>query len=174
MAWTTPRTWSDGELVTASMMNAHVRDNENALARFIGKTADESVVSSTVFQDDDHLLFAMGANENWFCGGILWHECANAGVHFKVAFTVPAGGDYHLNSQGLDTGGVNFVQVQHRSVADAGTYFTGSTGNATQFFGVVQTAGTAGNFRVQWAQQISNAAAVILKKGSAMWFQRVQ
>lgn len=31
MAWTTPRTWVPGELVTASMMNIHVRDNMNAL-----------------------------------------------------------------------------------------------------------------------------------------------
>lgn len=28
MAWTAPRTWSAGELVTATMLNAHVRDNE--------------------------------------------------------------------------------------------------------------------------------------------------
>jgi len=31
MAWTTARTWVAGELVTASMMNTHVRDNLNAL-----------------------------------------------------------------------------------------------------------------------------------------------
>jgi len=31
MAWTTPRTWVSGELVTASMMNLHVRDNMNYL-----------------------------------------------------------------------------------------------------------------------------------------------
>ena len=30
MAWSTPRTWSTGELVTAAIMNAHVRDNLNA------------------------------------------------------------------------------------------------------------------------------------------------
>jgi hypothetical protein len=27
MAWTTPRTWVDGENVTAAIMNAHIRDN---------------------------------------------------------------------------------------------------------------------------------------------------
>lgn len=27
MAWTTPRTWTTGELVTAALMNTHVRDN---------------------------------------------------------------------------------------------------------------------------------------------------
>ena len=31
MAWTTPRSWSAGELVTASIMNTHIRDNENEL-----------------------------------------------------------------------------------------------------------------------------------------------
>lgn len=32
MAWTTPRTWSAGETVTATIMNTHVRDQFNALA----------------------------------------------------------------------------------------------------------------------------------------------
>lgn len=31
MAWTTPRTWVAGEVPTAAIMNAHVRDNLNAL-----------------------------------------------------------------------------------------------------------------------------------------------
>lgn len=32
MVWVTPRTWSAGETVTAALMNAHVRDELNALA----------------------------------------------------------------------------------------------------------------------------------------------
>lgn len=32
MAWTAPRTWTDTELVDATIMNAHVRDNLLALA----------------------------------------------------------------------------------------------------------------------------------------------
>jgi hypothetical protein len=31
MTWTTPKTWYDNELVTAAMMNQHLRDNLNAL-----------------------------------------------------------------------------------------------------------------------------------------------
>lgn len=31
MAWTTPRTWTTSEVVTAAMMNTHVRDNLNEL-----------------------------------------------------------------------------------------------------------------------------------------------
>jgi hypothetical protein len=32
MAWTTPRTWSPGETVTAALMNAQIRDNSNVVA----------------------------------------------------------------------------------------------------------------------------------------------
>lgn len=31
MTWTTPRTWTDEELVTANLMNTHIRDNLNYL-----------------------------------------------------------------------------------------------------------------------------------------------
>lgn len=32
MAWSSPRSWSAGETVTASLMNAHLRDNLNAIS----------------------------------------------------------------------------------------------------------------------------------------------
>lgn len=32
MAWSSPRTWSPGETVTAALMNSHLRDNLNALS----------------------------------------------------------------------------------------------------------------------------------------------
>ena len=35
MAWTTPRTWVVNEFVTASLLNTHVRDNENALRDYL-------------------------------------------------------------------------------------------------------------------------------------------
>jgi len=31
MAWTSPKTWSSGELITAAMLNTYVRDNQTAL-----------------------------------------------------------------------------------------------------------------------------------------------
>lgn len=38
MAWTTPRTWTTGELVTAAMMNEQLRDNENYLKDAVANT----------------------------------------------------------------------------------------------------------------------------------------
>lgn len=44
MAWTTPRTWTAGEVVTASMLNTHVRDNTLAL---YGAWTSASVTGAT-------------------------------------------------------------------------------------------------------------------------------
>src|SRR5262245_1195540 len=47
MAWTTPRTWVPGELVTASMMNLHVRDNENYLKAEVDRIDAKNVYCTT-------------------------------------------------------------------------------------------------------------------------------
>jgi hypothetical protein len=174
MAWTTPRTWTDGELVTAAIMNPHIRDNMNTLTRCIGKTADQSIASSTTLTNDTHLFFAMGTNENWFVAGNLWHENASDTPDIKIAFTIPAGGDYHINMWNYDlTLSASPTLTNMRSVADVLLGGSTATGVMAEFRGVVQTAGTAGNFQLQWAQNTSNASATILKKGSAMWFQKI-
>ena len=53
MAWTTPRTWVASELVTATLLNAHLRDNLNALknppATRKTETAGTFTTSSTSF-----------------------------------------------------------------------------------------------------------------------------
>lgn len=41
MAWTAPRTWTTGELVTAAIMNTHVRDNQLQTAVAIATTAGQ-------------------------------------------------------------------------------------------------------------------------------------
>jgi hypothetical protein len=45
--WTTPRTWTAGELVTASIMNTHVRDNLDWLKTPIAAIDLASSVSTT-------------------------------------------------------------------------------------------------------------------------------
>lgn len=46
MAWTTPRTWTPGELVTATQFNAQIRDNLNVLKTNIGN--DGSITGLSV------------------------------------------------------------------------------------------------------------------------------
>jgi len=47
MAWTTPRTWSPGETVTASLMNTHIRDNLNVLKTPIDDNGKIRALNST-------------------------------------------------------------------------------------------------------------------------------
>lgn len=57
MAWTTPRTWTTSETVTAAMMNAHVRDN----LAYLKVYADSKTVYLKCVYDYE-LLVADGTN----------------------------------------------------------------------------------------------------------------
>lgn len=67
MAWTAPRTWVAGELVTASIMNTHVRDNFEALypaACRVYHSANQAVASgggggTLAFNSEDYDTDAM-------------------------------------------------------------------------------------------------------------------
>jgi hypothetical protein len=47
MAWTTPRTWVSGELVTASIMNTYIRDNQNLLKTAINDSGELEFTDAT-------------------------------------------------------------------------------------------------------------------------------
>lgn len=52
MAWTTPRTWTDGETVTAAIMNTHLRDNFQFFADephelWLSKNANQAITANT-------------------------------------------------------------------------------------------------------------------------------
>lgn len=49
MTWTTPRTWVAGETVTAAIMNAHVRDNLNALKNGVQYGTVSLTFSAAIF-----------------------------------------------------------------------------------------------------------------------------
>jgi len=68
MAWTTPRTWVTGEVVTASIMNTHIRDN----LRYI-KGLDGAV------QIDDNIVFPGAQTVD---GTDISAHVADADAHF--------------------------------------------------------------------------------------------
>jgi len=47
MAWTTPRTWVSGELVTAALFNTHLKDNLNILKTAINDSGHLEFVDAT-------------------------------------------------------------------------------------------------------------------------------
>lgn len=64
MAWTAPRTWTTGELVTAAFLNTHLRDNLSYLAGFASDTETQDVngFTNTAYADLDALTAAAFTN----------------------------------------------------------------------------------------------------------------
>lgn len=70
-SWTTPRTWTTGELVTASILNTHVRDNFNETAPAKVTTAGDTI-------------YATGAN------ALTRLALGALGTHWRAGASAPA------------------------------------------------------------------------------------
>ena len=168
MAWTNPRTWTDGELVTKAIMDTHIKGNFDVTWHNIAKKAgDESVTSSTTLQDDNDLNVTVGTTEKWHLEWRLY-VTGNATGDFKMGWTFPASGTFaylidHANTTGTQTlfqevdtssptGAVNIGILSTQMLVVVHAYYTGG--------------GTAGTVTLQWAQSTSDATATIVKAGS--------
>ncbi len=176
MAWTAPRTWTDGELVTAAIMNPHIRDNllvagPHLIAR---KTADETVASSTTLQDDNHLLLTVAANEVWQVEYQLRVIALTAAVGIKLAWTFPTSGEVNMGTTYEDTTNIASSFTVHATTSPSGVMALGvanvsSDVNPITINGFYVGGGTAGTLTLQWAQNTSNATATTLKANSTLW-----
>ena len=171
MAWTAPRTWTDGELVTKAIMDPHVRDNFLATGPhlIVRKSSDESVTSSTVLQNDDALLMAVGVNEVW---EVHLHLYVTGGAgDLQAAWTYPAGGAVAMRSIAPNaTATLTFWNVTAASGTAWGDYDTSTL--TTRFItveGLYIGAGTGGTLTLQWAQAASSGTATIVKANSTLW-----
>ena len=127
---------------------------------FVRKSANQSLASSKVLQNDTALLFAIGASQTWiFELYIIWESVSGADIDFSV--TAPAGttGYWSLHPQ---WGAGNAFQR-----TDAFTFGTSqpmggagaTTPQVTLLKGIAVSGATAGNITLQWAQNTSNATA---------------
>lgn len=105
--WVTARTWTAGELITASIMNAHVRDNLNALKTPAGgysviNEGSDYTTTSTSFTDIDttdlSLTFTTAGGDViiFFCGsmnGGTIGQSTFVDIHESVAGTRLGGDD---------------------------------------------------------------------------------
>ena len=170
MAWTTPRTWTDGELVTKAIMDPHVRDNFNAIGPHyrIRKPTTESVTSSAVLQDDNDFVFAIAASEVWqfdIWGGLT---CGATGG-FQYTFTVPASAtgtwSDHILTPALFNFGLAFAATD--------SFASAVTSDPFHLSGLVVNAATPGNVTFRWAQAVSNGTATSVLADSWLIAHRV-
>lgn len=132
----------------------------------IYKNADESVTTSTTLQDDDNLLFSIGAGDTWFFQADIILFSTSGAPDFKFTFVGPA--SVTISFAGAASGLGATVPV----TAGGGTGtadITGSVASVLHITGSIDnTAGSSGTFKLQWAQNVSNAAATMVKAGSSL------
>jgi len=167
MAWTTPRTWSDGELVTAAIMNQHVRDNLSVVPHLlVRKTSDETVASSTALQNDDVLVHAVSANTVWQYRWQLIHSSAGSG-DMKIAFTVPAGATLRHTTFWLNVS--NTATICKWDTSGTAVTLRSASVAVMDIVGTVAIAGTAGNVQLQWCQSTSDVSGTIVAANSTLF-----
>ena len=178
--WTTPRAWSSGETVTASIMNSAVRDDLAALNSYVLKGSDESVTSSTTLQDDNDLLFVLPAIGTYLFDIWVYAQSAtNAAGDLKVALTFPTG-TMRYSALGPDpaiasasvASGVWFTHLGATSGTSAISAGLSTNTNLVWMHGMFAASAT-GTLRLQWAQDTSNASASTVKAGSHMQIKQV-
>lgn len=137
------------------------------------KTADESVTSSTTLQDDDHLTFAIAANEEWVADFNLYVGASLTTTGIKVAVSVPAGATLEMDVDVSATAGA-VRYARGSSVGFTTTLFSAGNNDAIVRLSVwVLNGVNAGSVTLQFAQETSVGTAVTLRKGSHMLAARV-
>ena len=151
-----------------------IRDNsgEGFVYQYLPKTATESV-SNTTLQNDDH--FNPGSVEKYTTYEIelfVLYDGAAAG-DIKLSWTKPSSATMSWTIDGLDAS-----DAQHAAIySESSTPVLGCAGAGTTRIGRIKgkptVAGTSGTFRLQWAQNASDATASRILAGSYMKIQKV-
>ncbi len=150
----------------------------------IFKAADQTVTSSTP-DDDDDLVWPIGANETWFFHYHLYMSGASlhfgAGGGFQATVLVPDADDVDYRFGLLGLGLFNeLVDGNFRSQAlGAGGYIqvgtiptTGDSGSEGGVLAIascyIANGATGGDLILNWGQQTTSATPLVLYKGSWM------
>lgn len=134
--------------------------NITSIIKRVYKSADETVNNSDVLQDDDHLLFAVGANEAWAFEMALY---MNSGTtpDIKLQVNVPSGATgFYDSPTGAPSAMTAFgsPQTQSTSGSDQQMFFVGTVINGA----------TPGNLQLQWAQNLATLSDTKVLKGSCI------
>ncbi|MGH9247940.1 MAG: hypothetical protein ACRD0W_00245 [Acidimicrobiales bacterium] len=134
---------------------------------FIRKTVDESVASSTVLQDDNHITFAVAANTSYILDALLVMRAPIA-ADIKMAWICPASAilDCFAFSQFDGTNRHMIENATHGFPAEP-------TAHPITVHGHLRIAGTAGTFKLQWAQNTSDAGNTTINEDSYAELRRV-
>lgn len=145
--------------------------------KFIRKTADESVTSSTTLQNDDHFFLAISSNEVWTIEAHLFVTGGTTG-DFQWAFNVPSGATGWNTGIRLDSNAItptaDVALSAIEDLTDTGFRVSGTASPTVhvQVNAIVINSSNSGNIQFRWAQNFSSATPTTIEAGSFMIFSR--
>lgn len=136
---------------------------------YIDKTADESVSSSNVLQDDNELLVAVAANEIVDIAVDAFYNAGAGGI--AVSMNGPAAPTYCMYNVCLkSTTGIASAGPQ--TAYNVASSLAGASAGIVMVHLYIVNGANAGNVVLRWAQNASNAAATTVYRGGAMMARR--
>lgn len=115
MAWTTPRTYVTAEIITASILNLHVRDNLNALdaRRANGSYTGDSSVNKAIAHGLGIipklvlLVLSSGSSGKFFMVQSGWMSGEVAGVEYGTTVTAWNATNFYVGNVSSYAGSAN-------------------------------------------------------------------
>ncbi len=132
--------------------------SQGVASQIVVKSANETVNNSTTLQNDDHILFALAANTNYWFDLTLLLTSASANADYKFGWTVPAGCTmfWGVRTDPLTgTWGASAATAAAFALkTEAETLSIGSVAGShgAILSGIVRNGATTGNLQFQWAQ----------------------
>ncbi len=123
------------------------------------KTVDEVLTSDTTLQDDNQLFFTVGANESWAFEAVLIYN-AHATPDIKIKWDAPSGSTMTWADQSITDDDSVFILSTTTTISGNGA------NRIAVFRGVLLTGGSAGTFKLTWAQNTSSINASTMLIGS--------
>lgn len=163
--------FSTGDVPTATQVN-----NWFVNEICVVKAGNTSRASTTTLADDPDLVFSVDANTKYRVTMMLL-VAAQVANDFKMDFTLPAGASFNYAMSTQTTGAAVYSDDQiFPVVAGTSTAIGGLAGVGSavgMVDGLLAVAGTAGTFKLQWAQLVSGASATSLMANSWLEARRV-
>jgi hypothetical protein len=147
------------------------------------RTANSNTISSNnVLASDDTLLWAVGASDRWFFQAMITFTAADSSgtattADAQVGWSVPTGGVMQwgpFGNLGNAAGGYGYTAAASSPLAVQTAASALAQGGAAVTWGVALCGfytgdgSHAGNVNLQWAQNTSNAATLLIGKDSSL------
>lgn len=137
--------------------------------------ATQSRTSTTTLSDDSYMFLTVEANAEYHVECLINYG-GPAAADLKLIFATPAGATFVAMGQTLVGAATGQSDNQNLPYGGNASEVWGTTGAGQQFgtvTGILVVGGTAGTFKIQWAQNTSNATPTQVFGNSYLLLRRV-